>query len=239
MKPTFRCGTRKVIDELAKELILPNDLTMQDWAYEITNPNDIDKYISHYGLTTDDDKKFVLMEIIIQATEEQNTEELFQKYCRTIKPILETDFKLHEFTIHYWACFDNESINDSWKISSLMRKIWNDNRKLKLLFVCTVNRMRSATAHKIYESDERFVVKSAGTDKTANTVLTEEILNWADSIVVMEKQHRSHMRKHFPEIYKNKRIVCLYIPDDFDYMQTELIGILKDKVEDVYSRKLI
>jgi predicted protein tyrosine phosphatase len=31
----------------------------------------------------------------------------------------------------------------------------------------------------------------------------------------------------------------LYVPDDYDYMQTELIGILKDKVEDVYSRKLI
>lgn len=111
--------------------------------------------------------------------------------------------------------------------------------KLKLLFVCTVNRMRSATAHKIYEGDDRFEVKSAGTDKSANTVLTEEILNWADSIVVMEKHHRNHIRKHFPEIYKNKRIVCLYIPDDYDYMQTELIGILKNNVEDVYSRKLI
>jgi predicted protein tyrosine phosphatase len=99
--------------------------------------------------------------------------------------------------------------------------------------------MRSATAHKIYEGDERFEIKSAGTDKTANTVLTEEILNWADSIVVMEKYHRNHIRKHFPDIYKIKRIVCLYIPDDYDYMQIELIAILKDKVEDVYSRKLI
>jgi len=26
-------------------------------------------------------------------------------------------------------------------------------RKLKLLFVCTINRMRSATTHKIYEND--------------------------------------------------------------------------------------
>jgi predicted protein tyrosine phosphatase len=111
--------------------------------------------------------------------------------------------------------------------------------KLKLLFVCTVNRMRSATAHKIYESDDRFEVISAGTDKTANTVLTEGLLNWADSIVVMEKHHRNHIRKYFPEIYKTKRIVCLYIPDDYDYMQTELIGILKEKVEDVYCRKLI
>lgn len=239
MEPTFRCGTRKAIDELAEELNLPNDLTMQDWSYEVANPNDIDKYISHYGLTTDDDKKFVLMEIIIQATEEQNKEELFQKYCETIKPILETDFKLHEFTIHYWACFDNEKLDDSWKIANLMRQLWKDNCKLKLLFVCTVNRMRSATAHKIYENDKRFEVKSAGTDKSANTVISNEILSWADSIVVMEKHHRNFIRQKFPEIYKNKKIVCLYIPDDYDYMQTELIGILKDKVESVYGRKLI
>jgi len=112
-------------------------------------------------------------------------------------------------------------------------------RKLKLLFVCTVNRMRSATAHKIYENDIRFEVKSAGTDKTANTVLSDEILNWADSIVVMEKHHRNYIRKHFPEIYKTKKIVCLYIPDIYSYMQPELIEILKIKVEDVDRRNLI
>lgn len=111
--------------------------------------------------------------------------------------------------------------------------------KLKLLFVCTINRMRSATAHKIYEEDDRFEVKSAGTDKTANTVLTEELLHWADSVVVMEKHHRNHIRKHFPEVYKNKKIVCLYIPDEYDYMQTELIAILRHKVEDVLERKLL
>jgi predicted protein tyrosine phosphatase len=120
-----------------------------------------------------------------------------------------------------------------------MHKILTDKRKLKLLFICTVNRMRSATAHKIYDGDDRFEVKSAGTDKTANTVLTQEILDWADSIVVMEKHHRNHIRKHFPDIYKNKKIVCLYIPDDYDFMQTELIEILKSKVEDFYNRRLI
>jgi len=112
-------------------------------------------------------------------------------------------------------------------------------RKLKLLFVCTINRMRSATAQKIYENDYRFEVKSAGTDKTANTVLSEEILNWADSIVVMEKHHRNYIRKYFPEIYKKKKIVCLYIPDIYSYMQPELIEILKIKIEDVDRRNLI
>lgn len=99
--------------------------------------------------------------------------------------------------------------------------------------------MRSATAHKIYEHDDRFIVNSAGTSKDAATVLTEELLQWADSIIVMEKEHRNFIRKHFPKIYEAKRIVCLYIPDEYDYMQEELIFLLKGKVEDVYDRRLI
>jgi len=131
------------------------------------------------------------------------------------------------------------------KIRSKLRSITiSENRsyeirKIKLLFICTVNRMRSATAHKIYENDNRFEVKSAGTDKTAKTVLSDEILNWADSIVVMEKHHRHYIRKHYPEVYRTKRIVCLYIPDNYRYMQEDLIEILKIKVEDVLRRNLI
>jgi predicted protein tyrosine phosphatase len=167
------------------------------------------------------------------------SEELRLKYWNRIRQTLEKDFDIHEYTIHSYACFGTEAIENCYRLTPFFRELWNDNHKIKLLFVCTVNRMRSATAHKIYEDDNRFEVRSAGTDKTANTVLSEELLNWADSIVVMEKHHRNHIRNHFPEIYKNKRIVCLYIPDDYDYMQTELIGILKHKVEDVYRRKLI
>jgi predicted protein tyrosine phosphatase len=113
------------------------------------------------------------------------------------------------------------------------------NRKLKILFVCTVNRLRSATAHKIYEDDIRFEVTSAGTDKRAITVISLDLLTWADSIVVMEKHHRNFIRQKFPDIYKNKKIVCLYIPDEYDYMQKELIYIIKEKFEDVFQRGLL
>jgi predicted protein tyrosine phosphatase len=111
--------------------------------------------------------------------------------------------------------------------------------KQKILFVCTVNRMRSATAHIIYQDDERFDVKSAGTDKEAKVVISRDILEWSDSIIVMEKHHRNVIRKLFPDIYATKKIVCLYIPDDYDFMQLELIAILKDKIEDVYRRELL
>jgi hypothetical protein len=129
MEPTFKCGTSKAINELAEELNLPNTMTMQDWSYEVANPNDLDKYITHYGVTTNDDKKFVLMEIIIRATAEQKTEKLFRQYWGAIKPILATDFKLHEFTIRYWACFDNEDQDQCWEIATLMRQLFKEKYK--------------------------------------------------------------------------------------------------------------
>ncbi len=111
--------------------------------------------------------------------------------------------------------------------------------KLKVLFVCTINQMRSLTAEEIYRDDPRFEVRSAGTDQTARVMVTNEILSWADRIVVMEKHHRNFIREKHPSIYENKKIVCLYIPDEYDYMQKELIFLLKDRVEDVYRRGLI
>ena len=112
-------------------------------------------------------------------------------------------------------------------------------QKLKILFVCTINRMRSATAHTVFQNDHRFEVKSAGTDKTANIVLSEDLLNWADSIIVMEKHHRNYIRSKFPRVYDNKSIVCLYIEDEYEYMQPELISILKDRLENVYKKGLL
>ncbi len=111
--------------------------------------------------------------------------------------------------------------------------------KLKILFVCTINRMRSITAQNVFQDDERFEVRSAGTDKSATITVNDELLNWADTIVVMERHHRNTIRGKFPNHYENKRIVCLYIPDDYDYMQPELISILKERVEDVYRKGLL
>ncbi|HAD14416.1 MAG TPA: hypothetical protein DCF33_18495 [Saprospirales bacterium] len=66
--------------------------------------------------------------------------------------------------------------------------------------------MRSATAQVIYENDDRFEVKSAGTDRNARIVVDRELLEWADAIIVMEKYHRNKIRskcwthspKHLP-----------------------------------------
>ncbi len=114
-----------------------------------------------------------------------------------------------------------------------------EERKLRILFVCTVNRMRSATAHELYKNDERFEINSAGTDASAKTVINQQLLDWGDAIVVMEKAHRNFIRKQYPNAYSTKKIVCLYIPDEYEYMQKELVDAISVKFEDVYTRGLL
>lgn len=109
----------------------------------------------------------------------------------------------------------------------------------KILFICTANRMRSATAEKIYQDDIRFEVQSAGTHPLADRVLDKDLLDWADVVVVMEKSHRNFIRAKFPEYYAQKKIVCLYIPDEYAFMDEGLIALLRNKFEDVYQRGLL
>jgi hypothetical protein len=124
MKPTFRCGTKKAIDALAGELNLPNDLTMLDWSYEVSNPNEIDKYISHYYLTTDDDKKFVLLEMILQALVDQSDEQQLMIYWKKIDPILTDNFNIHEFTVHYWKDLTDDNFENCKILRPLLRQLW-------------------------------------------------------------------------------------------------------------------
>lgn len=126
MEPIYRCGTRKAIDELAKELNLPNDLTMQDWPYEVSDPNNINEYIAHYELTQDEDKKFVLMEMILQALIDQPNKELTLSCWNKIKSILAFNFKLHEFTIYYWANLNESNFKNYKVISPLLKTLFND-----------------------------------------------------------------------------------------------------------------
>ena len=123
-EPQHRVGTGKAIQELVVELNLPYSSTMQDWPYEIADADEIDNYINHYRATTDFDKKFVLMEMIIQATNDQDDTVTFNKYWHVIKSILEEDFAIHEYTIYYWSCFEIENIENCWEITPNMRALW-------------------------------------------------------------------------------------------------------------------
>ena len=61
----------------------------------------------------------------------------------------------------------------------------------------------------------------------------------ANNFLKMEKAHRNYIRTAHPFYYDTKKIVCLYIPGEFEFMQPTLIAILKEKVEDIYRRGLL
>ena len=102
---------------------------------------------------------------------------------------------------------------------------------MNLLFVCTVNRMRSCTAETVYAADQRHKVKSAGTAPAATKQVTPELLRWADRIFVMEKMHEAFILENFPDIDVSSKITVLGIPDFYYYMEPELIDLLKSKVD--------
>ncbi len=119
-EPDFRCGTKKAIEELVAEYKYPYEEGMQDWSYEIADPKKIKEYFKHYDEQTDEDKKFSLMEMLIQAITDTNNKSEFEKYWNKLKELLIKDFELHEYTIFYWSCL-GENLTDCWKITKNMR----------------------------------------------------------------------------------------------------------------------
>lgn len=101
---------------------------------------------------------------------------------------------------------------------------------MRLLFICGRNRLRSPTAEQLFSGIGGVETRSAGLSPDAESPLTAEDIEWADLIFVMEESHRSKLNREFAALLKGKRVVCLGIADDFQFMQSELVDLLWDRV---------
>jgi len=111
--------------------------------------------------------------------------------------------------------------------------IWVSNRldMKHLLFICSQNRLRSPTAEQVFSSCSGVECASAGLNHDAENPVTPELLEWSEIIFVMEKAHRNRLSSKFKRYLGNARVVCLDIPDDYEFMDPVLVRVLKSKVE--------
>jgi len=99
-----------------------------------------------------------------------------------------------------------------------------------ILFICSQNRLRSPTAEQVYAQRPDLAVASAGTNHDAENPLTAELVRWADTIFVMERQHRTKLQQRFRSALHGQRIICLDIPDNYAFMDPDLIRLLESRL---------
>jgi len=102
-----------------------------------------------------------------------------------------------------------------------------------VLFVCSKNQWRSPTAEAIYRNDHRISVRSRGTATAAVQTIRWSDIVWADAILAMEDKHRQRIIADFPSESKFKPVHVLDIPDDYQFMDAELVQLMRSAAEPI------
>jgi predicted protein tyrosine phosphatase len=100
----------------------------------------------------------------------------------------------------------------------------------RLLFICRLNRSRSATAERLFTKRTDLDVKSAGTADDALVRVNVNMLTWADVIFIMDREQRRWLEREFKEQPALARVVCRDIPDVFTFLQPEFVELLEQRV---------
>lgn len=108
---------------------------------------------------------------------------------------------------------------------------------MNLLFVCTQNRLRSPTAEQVFADWPGVETASAGLGHEAEVPVSPELIAWADLILVMEPVHHRRLTQRFRACLRGKRVVCLGIPDEFDFMDPALVRLLQARVPKFLPRR--
>jgi predicted protein tyrosine phosphatase len=108
---------------------------------------------------------------------------------------------------------------------------------LRVLFLCGKNRARSPTAEHMLAGDVDVEVASAGVSRDADERVTPELVAWADVICVMERAHLAKLNALAGAALRGKRVVNLRVPDDFLYMDPDLVSLLRERIDEALGRR--
>ncbi len=100
----------------------------------------------------------------------------------------------------------------------------------RVLFVCRLNRHRSATAERIFCKRKDLDVRSAGTQEDAMVRVNARMLEWADIIFAMDPTQVEALQRMFPAHPGLERVVCLDIDDVYMFLEPRLVELLQEKV---------
>ncbi|WMS88838.1 low molecular weight protein tyrosine phosphatase family protein [Pleionea litopenaei] len=101
---------------------------------------------------------------------------------------------------------------------------------VNLLFICSRNQWRSPTGEEIWRKRSGFNARSAGTSPNAKRTVSPADIRWADYIFVMENKHRSRLLAEFTRLIEHKPLYVLDIPDEYQYMDPELVEEIDERV---------
>ena len=105
--------------------------------------------------------------------------------------------------------------------------------KLNVLFICSRNQWRSPTAEQMWRKHPAVAARSAGTSPNARHTVSADDIHWARVILVMEEKHKSRLKAEFTRLLENKPIHVLDIPDEYKYMDPELVDMLEQSVNSI------
>lgn len=105
------------------------------------------------------------------------------------------------------------------------------DKQRKVLFVCSRNQWRSPTAEQVWNQHPAVTCRSAGTSPRARKPITAQDIRWADIIYVMEPKHRDRLKARFGGLLVHKPLEVLDIPDQYRYMNPDLVRIFEAELE--------
>lgn len=100
---------------------------------------------------------------------------------------------------------------------------------LNILVVCGRNKRRSKTAESIFRKNQDMNLRSAGLSPKSPSQISESKIEWADAIMVMEDTHKNRITSQYRHV-KLPPIFVLHIEDAFEYMDEDLVEMLKERI---------
>ena len=123
--------------------------------------------------------------------------------------------------------FQYPTIADSELVHQSQQKT---SEPTNILFICSRNQWRSPTAEKVWQNHPAVNVRSAGTSPNARRPVSAKDLQWAQVIFVMEEKHKSRLVAEYRRILEHKAIHVLDIPDEYQFMDAELVDQLLQSI---------